>query len=97
MVMNGVVGPRTVFVNGAGNQFFTRAALSGDQDAAGLRRDRLNHVEDGAHLGTLSYDVVQTGQPADFTSQGSRPLSSTSDFQRLHGRPHAIDLRDRGP
>src|SRR5260370_4797856 len=67
----GGLRPSAVFMNGPGHQFFTGAALSSNKDAAGLRSDRLDHVEDSAHLRTLPDDIVQPGEPSNFTAQVS--------------------------
>src|SRR5277367_4410556 len=65
----GSLSAKTVLVNGTGYQFFSGAALACDQDAAGLRSNGLDQVKDGAHLGTLPNDVVETGQAAEFTAK----------------------------
>src|SRR5260370_35781053 len=75
--------PAAIFVNGPSNEFFTGAALSGNKNAAGLRSNRLDHVENGAHLRTLSDNIVQTGEPPNFTAQVSGvflPFQVLSDF-----------------
>ena len=59
MVMNGFFRARAVFVDGARNEFFARAAFAGDQDAAGLRRDRFDQLEDGAHLRAGADHVIE--------------------------------------
>ena len=65
----GSLGPNAVLVNGAGHQFFAGPALPGDENAARLRRNGLNHVEDSAHVRTLSDDVVEPGKPPELTAQ----------------------------
>ena len=52
-------GTRAVFVDGARHQFLAGAAFAGDQHAAGLRRDILDQVENGAHLRAGADDVVE--------------------------------------
>src|SRR5258708_3582817 len=51
-------------MNGSRDQLFTGTALAGDEYAAGLRRDRLDHVKDFAHLRALADDIVEAGQAA---------------------------------
>src|SRR5260370_16696379 len=58
-----------VFMNGAGHQLFTGSALPGNENAARLRSNSLNHVEDGAHLLALSNDIVESRQPPDLPAQ----------------------------
>src|SRR5258708_23997912 len=72
-----------VFMNSAGNEFPTGAALTCNKNAAGLRSDRLDHVENGAHLRTLADNIVQTSEPPDFTAQESSflvPFQVLGDF-----------------
>ena len=56
-------------MNGAGNQFLSRAAFAGDQDAAVLRRDVFDQIEDGAHLGAGADDVIKTREAAKFAAE----------------------------
>src|SRR6266404_4857210 len=60
----GSLGPNAILMNGAGHQFFAGPALSGDENAARLRSNGLNHVEDGAHVRALPDDVVQARKAA---------------------------------
>ena len=79
-------------MDGAGDQFFSGAAFAGDQDAAGLRRDSLDKVEDGAHLRTLADDVVETGEAAQFATKIAGfflPLQGFGDF--VDGAAELID------
>ena len=62
-------GPRAVLMDGAGHQFLSGSTFSGDQDAAGLRRDGLNELEYLAHARASSNDVIQAGQAADSLAQ----------------------------
>src|SRR4029077_11158203 len=59
----------TVLVNGAGNEFLTGSALTGDQHAARLGSYGLDHVEDGAHVRTLPDDIVQAREAANLPPQ----------------------------
>ena len=74
----GLFAARAVFVNRAGHQFLAGAGLSGDQHAAGLRRDGHNHVEDRAHLCAVTDDVVLAGKAPQFPPQISRFILKAS-------------------
>src|SRR5580765_4836899 len=79
----GSLRANAVFMNGTRHQFFSSAAFAGNEDAAGLRRDGLDQVEDGAHLGTLPDDAVETGQTAQFPAEVPGlffPLQALRDF-----------------
>src|SRR5260370_9699550 len=88
------VRPAAIFMNSSSYQFFTGAALSGDKNSAGLRSDRLDHVEDGAHFRTLSDNIVQTSEPPNFTAQVSGfllPFQVLCDF--MNSEPQLLDQR----
>src|SRR5207245_1621017 len=67
------LGAGAVFMNGAGHQFFPRAALPGNQYPARLWRYGLNQIENRAHLGALPDDIVQPGEPAQAPGADNRP------------------------
>ena len=56
----GILGAGAVFVNGARDEFLTRAAFAGDENAAVLRSDIFNQIEYRAHLGAGADDVVES-------------------------------------
>src|SRR5712691_7962491 len=56
-------------MDGPRNQFLTGPAFAGDQYPARLRRHRLDELEDGAHLGALPDDVVQSREPAQLAAK----------------------------
>src|SRR5215469_8767977 len=58
-----------VLVNGAGNQFFSRTAFSGNHHATRLGSDRFDQVEKLAHLGARTDDVIETGKFAEPPAQ----------------------------
>jgi len=69
MVIEGLLGARAVFRGRHGRKFLPGSSLARDQDAAGLRSDRLNHLKDGAHLGTVADDIVLTGETPQLAAQ----------------------------
>ena len=89
--------PRAVFVNGARHQFLTGSAFAGDQHAAGLRRDRLDQVENRAHFRTLPDDVVQPRQAAQFAPEVACFFSPLQAFRNFRHRPPQLVNADRGP
>src|SRR6266581_2572683 len=56
-------------MDGTGNKFLAGPALPGDQNAARLRSDGLDHVKDGAHVGALPDNIVETGKPPKFAAE----------------------------
>ena len=56
-------------MNGAGDEFLSRAAFSGDHHAAGLRSDRFDQVEEFAHLRARADNVVEAGKFAKPAAQ----------------------------
>ena len=81
-----------VLVNGAGDEFFSRAAFSSDQHAAGLRRDRFDQVEKLAHLRARADDVVEAREPAQLAAQvAGLFLQSLSFGDALHRGPQFIE------
>ncbi len=56
-------------MNGAGDEFLSRAAFSGDHHAACLRSDRFDQVEEFAHLRARADDVVEAGKFAETAAQ----------------------------
>ncbi len=60
-------------MDGARDQFFSGAAFTGNQNPAGLRRDGLDHVEDGAHLWALPDDGYRDLSDAESRGAGSPP------------------------
>ena len=67
-------------MNGASNQLFSRSTFSGNKHAARLRRNRLNQIENCAHLGALSNDIVEPGKPAQLPPQITRLLFPPEAF-----------------
>src|SRR5690348_3647098 len=87
----GSLSASAVLVNRPRYQFFSGAALAGDEDAAGLWRDRLDQFEDGTHFGALPDDVVEPCQAAQFPAEVSGlllPFQALSDF--LDGAPELV-------
>src|SRR5882762_7676603 len=75
--------PNAVFMNGAGNQFFAGPTFPGDENAARLRSNGLNQVEDSAHVRALSDDIVEPGEPPELPTQISGfflPFQALGDF-----------------
>ena len=67
----GLFGARAILVDGARDEFFSRAAFAGDEHAAGLWRDGLNQVEDLAHLRAGADDVVEARKAADLAPENA--------------------------
>ena len=88
----GLLAAGAVFVNRARDQFLAGAGFAGDQDAAGLRRDGHDHVEDGAHLRAVADDVVLAGEAAQFAPQVAGFVLEAQGFVHLaHGAAQLID------
>ena len=82
----GRFGASAVFVDGAGNEFFSRAAFSSNQHAAILRRDVFDQVENGAHIGAGADDVVETGEAAKLAAQIAGFLFEGQSYRRIAER-----------
>src|SRR5579864_4209280 len=70
-------------MNGSRDQLFTCTAFASDEDAASLRSDSLNHVEDLAHLGALANDIVETSEPPQLAAQIPGFLFPLEAFRHL--------------
>ena len=72
-------------MDGARDQLFTGAAFPGNQHAAGLRRDRLDQVEDFAHFRAGADNVIEPGKAAQFAAQLARFFAQRLIFRNtLH-------------
>ena len=80
------LGAKAIFMNGAGHQLFSGSTLPGDEHAACLRSDGLNQIENRAHLGALSYDVVEPREPAQLAAQVTGLLFPPETFADLLDR-----------
>ena len=79
-------------MDGACDQFFTSPTLSSNENAARLRSNGLDHVEDGAHFRALADDVVEPGEPADFAPQIAGLFLPLEVFRHLtHGKAQLVD------
>ena len=72
MVMKWGFGAGAILVNGAGDEFLSRAAFTGDHHAAGLGGDRFDQVEEFAHLRARADNVVEAGELAKTAAQIAR-------------------------
>src|SRR5277367_885687 len=57
---------QTVFVDGAGNEFLTRAALAGDEHCGIRGRDELNLLFHFPHARAFAYNVAKVEFASDF-------------------------------
>ncbi len=77
-------------MDGTGDKFLPGSSLSGDQDAAGLRSDRLNHLKDGPHLGAVADDIVLTGETPQFAAQVASFVLEAECLIHLAHRPSQL-------
>ena len=68
------------------HQFFSGAAFAGNQHAARLRRNRLDQLENFAHLRAGADDVIQPGEPAKFAAQDPGFFFQLDAFRNLRHR-----------
>ena len=77
--------PRAQFVDGAGDQFLTRAALAGDQHASFTRAGLLQQGEDLHHTGRSPHQLAERAFINQLPLQGL-PVGSERGMGR--GAPH---------
>ena len=68
-------------MDGAGDQFFSRAALAGDQDGARGRRHGPHHLQDGLDFLAVADNIVLGEDAQQFAAQPDVLLAQRQFFQ----------------
>src|SRR5271168_5552782 len=81
-----------IFVDGAGDEFFTGAAFSGDQHATGLGGDGFDQIEEVAHFGAGADDVIESGEAAELAAELAGFLAQRLIFgDAFHGGAQLVE------